>query len=129
MEAYGMNNLNKFYNDIVTPNLGVTGIGGDPLHNVIETSYMLLCDKKSKASPEELASDVTRRLDHFRKNMDDIHFRGGRSIQEFLKKLDEIEKAIHDFCSVISCPIEDVPLYINSKPASKIASRRLIEAE
>jgi 3-hydroxy-3-methylglutaryl CoA synthase len=120
-----MNNLNKFYNDIVTPGMGVTGIGGDPLHNVIEISYILLCNKKSEASSEELVNSVTRMIDNFRKNMDNVYFRGGRSIPDYIKKLDEIEEALHDFCTAVNCPFEDLPLFVNSSPAAKIALRRL----
>jgi hypothetical protein len=124
-----MNNLNKFYNDIVTPNLGVTGVGGDPLYKVIEESYMLLCDRDPQASSDELLNDVTIMMASFKKHVNEDMWRGGRSIQEYLIKIAEIEHALHDFCNAASCPLDEVPLYINSSPAAKIAARRLADAE
>lgn len=124
-----MNNLNKFYKDIVTPGLGVTGCGGDPLYKVVEASYMLLCDRNPQASSDELLNYVTQIMASFKRHVNDDEWRNGRSIQEYLIKIDEIERALHDFCNVVNCPLDEVPLYINSSPAVKIATRRLAEAE
>lgn len=124
-----IDSINKYYNDIVYPGLGATGVGGDPLFRFIEREYLLLCEKGIERSLYDLVSKVKQRIALYRENKENPHYRNARSIQEYLLELDKIEKELQDFCSVITCPLEDVPLYLNSEPAFKVAKRRLSDAK
>lgn len=99
-----------------------------PTTRIIENSVKHLCEsgKESgkESGTEELKEEVEKRL----KGITEKPHIYNRDWLD--KEIERAKKYLDEIASVIDCPLEYVPLYVNSgRIASEIAKRRLKDAE
>lgn len=118
-----MNSINKYINifeELI--NSGVTGMG-PPTVYIVESSARHLCKDGKETNTEELKKEVDKRLK-------DMLVNYKYDLDWLNKSIEKAKKHLEEVTAVIDCPLENVPLYVNSGYiAIEIAKRRLKDAE
>jgi len=122
-----MNKIKKYIDEFTVLGNRETGMGGIPTNNLIEECVIDLCKNKQDPTFKELKNIAYIKIKNILITYAEWKGRYADFIEEEVEK---IENDLKDFAAVIECPLEDVPLYVNSGPAPrKIAIRRLKDAK